>query len=409
MKMKRKVVCAWILLVLVMGLVWYNHQYHSYGYPFLTTPSGLSYKSIGHKGNGRKVKDGEWVQLTLVTKVITKVEAQDPQSSPEAAEVDKQETPKATAQDAQSSPEEGAADQQGSSKVAAQDAQSSPEAEKADKQETPKATAQDAQSSPKAAEAGTQSSPKQVKKYKFEARILINAQIPTFFRFDQSFQANNMSIPEMIGMMKEGQRMVFKCRPEYFLQEKDPERLEQFLKQLNLNKEDEVVTDIKLDKIMTDASYQEMLAADRATQLAKDKKLITDYLAAHHIEATSTDSGLFYIIDQSSEGIPVAKGKTVKVHYTGRLLDGTVFDTSVEEIAKANGCYDARRTYQPFEFQVGSGQVIQGWDEGLLLLKQHEKARFFIPSALAYGPQGRENKIPKNAILIFEVEVVDVI
>ncbi|WP_250239009.1 FKBP-type peptidyl-prolyl cis-trans isomerase [Cardinium endosymbiont of Oedothorax gibbosus] len=313
------------MLALVVGLAWYNHQYYCYGYPFLTTLSGLSYKSIGNRGNGRQVKKhGEWIELSLVMKAIPKKGAKDKQSS------------------------------------------------------------------------HTES-------------ILINNPEPFFLRFDQSFQSKYKQIAEMISMMQENQRMVFKCAPQYYLKEENPERLKQILKALHVHKDDELVTDIKLSKIMTDQAYNQMVETDRAAQLAKDKQLITDYLATRHIKASSTDSGFFYIIDQPAEATtPVVKGKTIKVHYTGRLLDGTIFDTSVEEVSKANNLYNETNSYKPFVFQVGAGDVIKGLDEGVLLLKKHEKARFFIPSTLAYGPDATGKPFPANSILLFEVEVVDV-
>ncbi len=321
--MKRKIVYIWIFLVLVLGLVWYNHQYHCYGYPFLTTPSGLFYKSIGNQGNGKKIQDGEWMEIAVNIKVVYK--------------------------------------------------------------ETEK---------------GKKSSPKE--------KIFASDSKPYFLLFDQSFQSNNKPLVEMIRMMQEKQRMVFKCSLEYYLKEEQPEDLAQILGQLNLNKEDTVVVDIKLHKIMSDEAYNQMVEANRVAQVAKDKQLITEYLAKHHIEASSTDSGLFYIIDQKSDASPVLKGQTIKVDYTGRLLDGTIFDTSCEEVAKANNLYDAKRSYKPIEFEVGTGKVIKGWDEGLLLLKKGEKARFFIPSSLAYGKNGIRGAIPQDAVLFFEVRVVDV-
>ncbi|HRW68136.1 FKBP-type peptidyl-prolyl cis-trans isomerase, partial [Lentimicrobium sp.] len=90
---------------------------------------------------------------------------------------------------------------------------------------------------------------------------------------------------------------------------------------------------------------------------------------------------------------PVA-GKTVKVHYTGTLLDGTKFDSSVDR-------------GQPFEFVLGQGQVIQGWDEGIAMMKKGGKARLIIPSAIAYGENGRMPTIPPSATLIFDVELID--
>ena len=89
------------------------------------------------------------------------------------------------------------------------------------------------------------------------------------------------------------------------------------------------------------------------------------------------------------------KGKSVLVHYKGQLTDGTVFDSSY----KRN---------QPIEFILGIGQVIQGWDEGVELLRVGDKARFVIPSHLAYGSRGAGGVIPPNATLIFDVELVKV-
>ena len=108
-----------------------------------------------------------------------------------------------------------------------------------------------------------------------------------------------------------------------------------------------------------------------------------------------TASGLRYQFIQRGDGIKAEKGKTVSVHYKGQLLDGTVFDSSY----KRN---------QPIDFNVGMGQVIPGWDEGIQLLSVGDKARFVIPSTLAYGERGAGGVIPPNATLIFDVELVAV-
>ena len=110
---------------------------------------------------------------------------------------------------------------------------------------------------------------------------------------------------------------------------------------------------------------------------------------------TETESGLRYQIIQKGNGKKAEKGNKVSVHYKGQLSDGTVFDSSY----KRN---------QPIDFQVGVGQVISGWDEGILLLKVGDKARFVIPSNLGYGSQGAGGVIPPNATLIFDVELMDV-
>ena len=106
-----------------------------------------------------------------------------------------------------------------------------------------------------------------------------------------------------------------------------------------------------------------------------------------------TKTGLKYIVLKKGKGKKPSSGDLVKVHYKGELLDGTVFDSSY----KRN---------QPIEFKVGEGQVISGWDEGIMLLNKGDKARFIIPSYLAYGENGAGGVIPPNATLIFEVELV---
>ena len=108
-----------------------------------------------------------------------------------------------------------------------------------------------------------------------------------------------------------------------------------------------------------------------------------------------TSSGLRYKITDKGNGNSAVIGKNVKVHYKGQLIDGTVFDSSF----KRN---------EPIEFTLGIGQVIKGWDEGLALLSEGDKATFIIPSDLAYGETGAGGVIPPNANLIFDVELVSV-
>ena len=110
-------------------------------------------------------------------------------------------------------------------------------------------------------------------------------------------------------------------------------------------------------------------------------------------DTVTTASGLKYVVVKKGNGVMPQAGQTIKVHYTGKFLDGKVFDSSVQR-------------NEPFSFAVGTGQVIKGWDEGLLLMSKGEKCVFVIPPQLGYGAGGA-GPIPPNTTLVFEVELID--
>lgn len=128
------------------------------------------------------------------------------------------------------------------------------------------------------------------------------------------------------------------------------------------------------------------------TQADKDQNIILDYLIANEIAAQKTESGIWYVISETgSEDKPNEKSK-VKAHYTGTLMDSTKFDSS----------YDRG---QPLDFALG--QVIKGWQEAIKMLGKGGKGTFYIPSGLAYGERGAGASIPANAVLKFDIELVD--
>ncbi|MBC2607642.1 FKBP-type peptidyl-prolyl cis-trans isomerase [Pelagicoccus albus] len=108
----------------------------------------------------------------------------------------------------------------------------------------------------------------------------------------------------------------------------------------------------------------------------------------------STPSGLHYVVQEEGTGEFPQSGQVVTAHYHGTFIDGSVFDSSIDR-------------GHPISFPVGVGRVIKGWDEAFLGMKKGEKRTLIIPSALAYGPRGSPPAIPRNAILVFEVELVD--
>ena len=108
-----------------------------------------------------------------------------------------------------------------------------------------------------------------------------------------------------------------------------------------------------------------------------------------------TPSGLQYSIDRPGTGAQPQRGQTVSVHYTGWLTNGTKFDSS-------------RDRNEPFQFPLGQGSVIKGWDEGVAAMKIGEIRTLVIPPALGYGDRGAGGVIPPNATLIFDVELIEV-
>ena len=147
----------------------------------------------------------------------------------------------------------------------------------------------------------------------------------------------------------------------------------------------------KFNAVEAFRTFEGSREAREAEEKAAQKALL-DTVAAGYKE---TASGLRYQILQKGNGKQATKGAGVSVHYKGQLLDGTVFDSSYKR-------------KEPIDFNVGIGQVIAGWDEGIQLLKVGDKARFVIPSNLGYGAAGAGGVIPPNATLIFDVELMDV-
>lgn len=154
------------------------------------------------------------------------------------------------------------------------------------------------------------------------------------------------------------------------------------------------------NKAKNDALYK-VVKEQKATSIAELRKT-----------ATKTKSGLAYKITSKGTGKKPAPGAPIYIHYAGFLEDGSLFDTSIESAAKTFGKFDPRRAaarqYMPIPFQAGRKDgMIPGFIEGLEQLSYGDKALLFIPSHLAYGPQGAGDVIPPNANIIFEVELFE--
>jgi len=187
-----------------------------------------------------------------------------------------------------------------------------------------------------------------------------------------------------------------------------------------------VFADYYANKAGDDAKQASVQAEARAKQAAIDAETKKAYdikiapvkaakvgeLAAIRATATKTETGLEYTIIKKGAGVKPADGANVYIHYAGYLEDGSLFDSSYEEVNKTYAKFDKNRAdqngYQPFPFQYGKKDgLIPGFIEGLNAMSFGDKAVVFIPSKLGYGERGAGNVIPPNANIIFEVELLE--
>jgi len=173
----------------------------------------------------------------------------------------------------------------------------------------------------------------------------------------------------------------------------------------------DVISEDEAKQLQNDlmAKLNEKEAIKQKEQLAIDTVLIDNYLKEKSIVARKTASGLRYVVEKQGTGATAQSGQTVRVNYSGFLLDGRCFDSSIESVARANNVYnEMRQPYEPIELVLGYRQVIQGWEEAIMLMNKGSKMTLYVPSGLAYGPRKRSEVITENAILRFEMELVDI-
>jgi FKBP-type peptidyl-prolyl cis-trans isomerase FkpA len=207
--------------------------------------------------------------------------------------------------------------------------------------------------------------------------------------------------------MKEGDSVVIKLNQDSVFKSNKPA----FLK-----KTDEVKVIIKFAEILKGAQRDSLLNLQRQQAAMQgemqrkqmeemnkiapiEDKKIQDYIKAKGIQgANKTQSGIYYAITSNTNNPKPNQGQKVTMNYTGTMLDGTKFDSNVDP---------AFNHVQPFEFTLGVGQVIPGWDEGVALFPIGSKGVLVIPSYLAYGANPNSPKIKPNSILRFDIEVVN--
>ncbi|HVG17090.1 MAG TPA: FKBP-type peptidyl-prolyl cis-trans isomerase, partial [Chitinophagaceae bacterium] len=221
--------------------------------------------------------------------------------------------------------------------------------------------------------------------------------MPTYLPVSNESQPYDIS--ELIPQLKKGDSLYAVQMVDTFIR-RSPDRIPPFFK-----KGDKLITTIKVLDVFktpqdTQKDYEKEQTASSAGQMKTDDKIIQDYLSKNNIQAQKIGQGTYVQILNPGGGAPVADGKYVSLMYRGSTFAGKVFDTNMDNSFKHT---------DPMSFVVGQQPMIKGFDEGIRQLKEGAKAKLYIPSSLAYGPQGGPSAdIAPNTNMIFDIEVLKV-
>ncbi|MCY7409720.1 MAG: FKBP-type peptidyl-prolyl cis-trans isomerase [Chitinophagales bacterium] len=164
----------------------------------------------------------------------------------------------------------------------------------------------------------------------------------------------------------------------------------------NLQPNDLIVMDIKVLSVMNQHAYDSVSIAKLNQQLNREGDLLEAYVGEKNLIAKKTSTGLYVVIEKEGTGKQPTTGNTVKVNYTGRTLNGYIFDSSLKP------------GRLPYEFTIGTPNIIQGWNEGLQHFSKGGKGKLLIPSELAYGERGNPPAIGPNEPLVFDIELLEI-
>lgn len=234
--------------------------------------------------------------------------------------------------------------------------------------------------------------------YKIKDSVIFdskNMEMPSRLQITESIYPGD--IVEGIKMLGVGDSGSFIVRADsFFLKNVGLKAVPEFIKT-----DDMLTFDIKMISIQSKADFEKerKLQMEKFNAMMEERKngepdSIKTYLAANKISVKPTATGLYYVELKRGTGVKAVNGNTVTVSYTGKLLNGAIFDSS-----EGKG---------PISFVLGNKEVIPGWEEGIALMRKGGKAKLIIPSNLAYGPNGAGNVIKPYTPLTFEVELVDV-
>ncbi len=191
-------------------------------------------------------------------------------------------------------------------------------------------------------------------------------------------------------MLKTGEHALFKISADSFFIKTKKTEIPTWVK-----KGAQLTFDIELISILNKKQVKKEQQALKEQRKKTEEDGIQQYIQENNIQEKSSISGLFYIETVKGNGKQAKPGNVLEVHYTGRFIDGSIFDSSIDR-------------NEVFVFQLGKAEVIAGWEEGFSKMKEGGKAKFIIPSQLAYGEKGYSKIIPPYSTLIFDVELIKI-
>lgn len=198
------------------------------------------------------------------------------------------------------------------------------------------------------------------------------------------------TINDALQLLHKGDSLHFKIDARLFYEQTRDMKMPEALKV-----GDKVVFHVRLKEIQTFAKVEEERQKLHYTSSREEMIDLQHYLEMTNTTVEPSENGLYYVETVKGEGKKAENGKRVVVHYTGKFINGQIFDSSL-------------RRNEPFEFTLGAGEVIQGWDEGVLNMQEGSEARLVIPSNMAYGKAGAGDVIPPYSTIIFEIELLEV-
>lgn len=228
--------------------------------------------------------------------------------------------------------------------------------------------------------------------FKFDTTVLnSNAENPGMLLFVEEKMLCNLQ--EGLLMMHVGDSAVF-AYPADSLAKQMPEG--QMPPDYKADSKQMFFFEVRIDSVKSKKTFE-----------AEETKAIKKYITENAIEQKPTESGLYVIVKKQGTGAAIEAGKKVAIDYTGRLLDGKIFDTSREQDAKAANIFMEGRPYEPLKYTIGEMQLIKGWDEGVMGQTAGTELTLVIPSKLAYGTYGNQ-MIPPYSPLAFDITIVSV-